>query len=112
LYIFAELRLVSGLLNALDGVGSQEGRILIMTTNHIDHLDEALIRPRRVDRNVFFKLADKDIAARLFCTVFKETPSGHGQPEKEIEDRTVERLAEDFAARMPDQGISSRGNWN
>ena len=26
----------SGLLNAIDGVASQEGRILVMTTNHID----------------------------------------------------------------------------
>ena len=26
----------SGLLNAIDGVGSQEGRIFVMTTNHIE----------------------------------------------------------------------------
>ena len=35
----------SGLLNAIDGVASQEGRIFIMTTNHIEKLDPALIRP-------------------------------------------------------------------
>jgi mitochondrial chaperone BCS1 len=40
----------SGLLNALDGVRSQEGRILIMTTNHKDKLDPALLRPGRADR--------------------------------------------------------------
>lgn len=40
----------SGLLNALDGVRSQEGRILIMTTNHREHLDPALMRPGRADR--------------------------------------------------------------
>jgi chaperone BCS1 len=40
----------SGLLNALDGVRSQEGRILIMTTNHKEHLDPALMRPGRADR--------------------------------------------------------------
>ena len=34
---------LSALLNVIDGVGSQEGRILIMTTNHITRLDEALI---------------------------------------------------------------------
>ncbi len=39
----------SGLLNALDGVRSQEGRILIMTTNHIEKLDPALLRPGRAD---------------------------------------------------------------
>jgi mitochondrial chaperone BCS1 len=40
----------SGLLNALDGVASASSqRIVFMTTNHIDRLDPALIRPGRVD---------------------------------------------------------------
>ena len=39
----------SGLLNALDGVASSEERIIFMTTNHLEHLDNALIRPGRVD---------------------------------------------------------------
>lgn len=42
----------SGLLNALDGVASAEERIVFMTTNHIDRLDQALIRPGRVDMTV------------------------------------------------------------
>lgn len=40
---------LSGLLNALDGVASAEGRIVFMTTNYLDRLDPALIRPGRVD---------------------------------------------------------------
>lgn len=40
---------LSGLLNAVDGVASSEGRLLIMTTNHPDKLDPALLRPGRVD---------------------------------------------------------------
>lgn len=39
----------SGLLNALDGIRSQEGRILFMTTNHREKLDPALLRPGRCD---------------------------------------------------------------
>ena len=39
----------SGLLNALDGVASAEERIMFLTTNHIDRLDGALVRPGRVD---------------------------------------------------------------
>lgn len=39
----------SGLLNCLDGVASTEARILFMTTNYIERLDPALIRPGRVD---------------------------------------------------------------
>jgi len=33
----------------LDGVGSTEARIVFMTTNYIDRLDPALIRPGRID---------------------------------------------------------------
>jgi len=39
----------SGFLNALDGVASGEERIIFMTTNHVEKLDPALIRPGRVD---------------------------------------------------------------
>jgi mitochondrial chaperone BCS1 len=39
----------SGLLNALDGVRSQEGRLVFMTTNHPEKLDAALLRPGRAD---------------------------------------------------------------
>lgn len=39
----------SGLLNAVDGVTSTEGRILFMTTNYVERLDPALVRPGRVD---------------------------------------------------------------
>ena len=40
---------LSFLLNLLDGVLETPGRILIITTNHPEHLDKALIRPGRVD---------------------------------------------------------------
>lgn len=42
----------SGLLNALDGVRAQEGRIIVMTTNHREKLDAALMRPGRCDLQV------------------------------------------------------------
>lgn len=42
----------SGFLNALDGVRSQEGAIIFMTTNHIEKLDPALLRPGRCDVTV------------------------------------------------------------
>ncbi len=40
---------LSGLLNAIDGAASAEGRLLIMTTNHPENLDSALLRGGRVD---------------------------------------------------------------
>jgi mitochondrial chaperone BCS1 len=42
----------SGLLNALDGVDSAEERIIFLTTNHVERLDEALVRPGRIDMTV------------------------------------------------------------
>jgi chaperone BCS1 len=47
----------AGLLNALDGVRSQEGRILFMTTNHREKLDPALLRPGRADFEVLLNNA-------------------------------------------------------
>lgn len=40
---------LAGLLNAIDGVFSRDGRLLVMTTNYPDKLDKALTRPGRVD---------------------------------------------------------------
>lgn len=45
---------LSVLLNILDGVLEQPGRILIMTSNHPEKLDKALIRPGRIDVIVKF----------------------------------------------------------
>lgn len=40
---------LSGLLNVLDGIETGGGRLLVMTTNHKDALDPALVRPGRCD---------------------------------------------------------------
>ncbi|KAJ6782759.1 hypothetical protein PWT90_10331 [Aphanocladium album] len=66
---------MSGLLNIIDGIVSQEGRILSMTTNYTNHLDAALVRPSRVDVRVEFQLVDSNRAARLFNLVC-ETEGG------------------------------------
>lgn len=46
---------LSCLLNMLDGIHECSGRILIMTTNKVDVLDKALIRPGRIDIKLHFK---------------------------------------------------------
>jgi len=43
---------LAGLLNVLDGVVDTPGRVLIMTTNHPEMLDPALIRPGRIDKKI------------------------------------------------------------
>lgn len=60
----------SGLLNALDGVASSEERIIFMTTNHIERLDDALIRPGRVDLKEYIGDATPQQAKRLFVRFY------------------------------------------
>lgn len=57
---------LSGLLNALDGIAAQEGRILFATTNDYSALDPALLRPGRLDLHVEFTLASRYQATELF----------------------------------------------
>jgi len=44
---------LAGLLNVLDGIIDSPGRIIVMTTNHPEHLDPALIRPGRIDKMIY-----------------------------------------------------------
>ena len=63
---------LSGLLNALDGVTSKDGIFLIMTTNHPENLDEALIRPGRVDKRIAFNLLKKQGSYDMFIQMYRE----------------------------------------
>lgn len=78
---------ISGLLNAIDGVGSADGRIIIMTTNHKDKLDAALIRPGRADRHLHVGYPTEREARKLFKRFH---PDGQGVEEfvKNIGDKT------------------------
>lgn len=64
---------LSGLLNAIDGVFNSHGRILIMTTNHPEKLDDALIRPGRIDRRYEFENCDQKQISELYFSFFGET---------------------------------------
>uniref|UniRef100_A0AAF5HYV2 Mitochondrial chaperone BCS1 n=1 Tax=Strongyloides stercoralis TaxID=6248 RepID=A0AAF5HYV2_STRER len=62
----------SGLLNAIDGVACAEERILFMTTNHLDRLDPALIRPGRVDVKEYFGYCTPKMIEQLFDRFYGE----------------------------------------
>ncbi|KKA28901.1 hypothetical protein TD95_004490 [Thielaviopsis punctulata] len=127
---------LSGLLNILDGVASNEGRLLIMTTNHLEKLDSALIRPGRVDMAVEFGLADTSICKALFQAIFSSfadddplySPGGDVAKSKAITevlsekamkkleqqhkakqaayDAEIASLSTDFAAKVPEHEFS------
>ncbi|KAK6072003.1 mitochondrial chaperone BCS1 [Seiridium cupressi] len=120
---------LSGLLNILDGVASQEGRVLIMTTNHVDKLDKALIRPGRVDMIVEFGRADAEMTAAIFRAIFARLEADAAStkvaeadklldPEmlkkqakekallQKEEDARIEAMALEFASRIPTHEFS------
>ncbi|KAI2614794.1 P-loop containing nucleoside triphosphate hydrolase protein [Hypoxylon fragiforme] len=75
---------LAGVLNALDGVASSEGRVLLITTNKPEKLDEALLRPGRVDRKIYLGHINQRGAADMFRRMFEETP-GEGERERDGE---------------------------
>ncbi|KAH7135127.1 BCS1 N terminal-domain-containing protein [Dendryphion nanum] len=82
---FRSLISLSGLLNAIDGVASHEGRVLIMTTNCPEKLDAALIRPGRVDLQVQFTLSTREQAADIFRRMYST----------EVDERAEEKRLKD-----------------
>jgi mitochondrial chaperone BCS1 len=62
----------SALLNSLDGVGAVEGSITILTTNHRERLDPALIRPGRCDREFELCYLTPASCARMFDRFFAD----------------------------------------
>lgn len=78
---------LSGLLNALDGISAQEGRILFATTNRYHALDPALTRPGRMDLHVEFRLASHYQARELYKHFYlPRTSEAEGASKDEKED--------------------------
>lgn len=62
---------LSGLLNALDGlVSGTSGRLTVLTSNHPNLLDQALLRPGRVDMAVEFSWPGRAEVVALFRSFY------------------------------------------
>ncbi|KAG7414610.1 BCS1 N terminal-domain-containing protein [Fusarium sp. MPI-SDFR-AT-0072] len=72
----------SGLLNALDGVAAGEERIAFLTTNHVDRLDAALIRPGRVDLMLRIGEATHYQAAQMWDRFYGDVDKDHSGRER------------------------------
>lgn len=110
---------LSGLLNAIDGVSSQEGRILIMTTNSPESLDRALVRPGRVDMHISFELPGREELRELFLSIYTDAPSSEmddqvvhekekavASQDRELEPKDLETMATKFAEALPEKRLS------
>ncbi|CAD0020710.1 unnamed protein product [Aureobasidium pullulans] len=116
---------LSGLLNCIDGVATHEGRILIMTTNHPEKLDPALIRAGRVDMQIAFTNATSSQIKSLFLRMYavdnlpavsagtKHLPkigmmknfgdvASTGDTEKSLTEAELEILSTQFAELLPE----------
>lgn len=61
------------ILTVLDGTMETPGRLVIMTSNHPELLDDALVRPGRIDMMVTFSKASRRTIAEMFTVFFDTT---------------------------------------
>ena len=62
----------SGILNVLDGMARKNGLITFLTTNYKNRLDQALIRPNRIDFILNFSSATKNQVQQIFTKFFPD----------------------------------------
>ncbi|RYP33085.1 hypothetical protein DL767_004870 [Monosporascus sp. MG133] len=112
---------LSGLLNVVDGVAFQEDRIMIMTVNEPEGLDEALIRRGRIDKEFYLGHISADGARQMFMrmTTRETTIEAHDYLDEAyipmakaadsdptgaraaIDGETREKLSREFSSRIP-----------
>jgi chaperone BCS1 len=63
---------LSGLLNVLDGFYAPNNVLFVMTTNHVEALDAALLRPGRIDYKLYLGKASDRQKIELYRRFFPE----------------------------------------
>ncbi len=58
------------ILNLLDGILETPGRILILTSNHPEKLDKALVRPGRIDLDIHFDKCTNETIIEMFTKFY------------------------------------------
>jgi len=67
-------RVLNQLLTEMDGAGSKKNLFFIGATNRPDILDEALIRPGRLDQLIYIPLPDKASRMNIFKANLRKSP--------------------------------------
>jgi hypothetical protein len=62
------------ILNLWDGIRETPGRIMVISSNHYDKLDPALVRPGRIDLTLEMSLVTRQIIKELYEKWFANTP--------------------------------------
>ncbi|GHV06816.1 hypothetical protein FACS189485_15980 [Spirochaetia bacterium] len=91
---------LSEILNALDGIISVPGRVLFLTTNHIEVLDKAFIRPGRIDLLVDISYASveafKDFVKVFYAESLEPNTLALLDRVRQIQNVTIAQLQNDF----------------
>ena len=69
-------RVLAQILTEMDGIERLNGVVVIAATNRPDLIDDALMRPGRIDRIIFVPLPDSATREEIFNIQFKKMPIG------------------------------------
>ncbi len=93
-----EKRLVAQLLSLMDGFAKTNGVIVLAATNRPDHLDPALRRPGRFDREVQFRVPDRNGRQEILTILTRSMPLDPSVDLGTIADLTVGMVGADLKA--------------
>jgi chaperone BCS1 len=63
---------LSEVLNAIDGIVSIDERVIIFTTNDIEKIDKALLRPGRIDVSLYIGYINKEVFKQFICVFYED----------------------------------------
>jgi len=81
-------RTVNQLLTSLEASRGERGLLVMAATNSVEHLDPAVVRPGRFDRQIRIDLPDADARRAVFETELAERPAAAGLDLDELVRRT------------------------
>ncbi|MBE9177827.1 AAA family ATPase [Oculatella sp. LEGE 06141] len=93
-----EKRLVAQLLGLMDGFAKTNGVIVLAATNRPDHIDPALRRPGRFDREVQFRVPDRDGRLEILKILTRTMPLDESVDLGAIADLSVGLVGADLKA--------------
>ncbi|WP_088893386.1 AAA family ATPase [Leptolyngbya ohadii] len=93
-----EKRLVAQLLSLMDGFAKTKGVIVLAATNRPDHLDPALRRPGRFDREVQFRVPDREGRLEILKILTRAMPLEASVDLNAIADLAVGMVGADLKA--------------
>jgi transitional endoplasmic reticulum ATPase len=93
-----EKRLVAQLLGLMDGFAQTKGVIVLAATNRPDHLDPALRRPGRLDREVQFRVPNREGRLEILTILTRAMPLDESVDLGTIADLSVGLVGADLKA--------------